>query len=79
MFIVIEIQVNSEGQLAHIVTSYNNLPQAQQQFYTILAAAAVSSVPKHSAVILDQMGVLVARDGFQHPVTTPQIEEEPEE
>lgn len=76
MLIVIELQANNQGQVAHITTTYDNLPQAQQKFFTILAAAAVSNIPKHSAVILDQMGVLIARDGFEH---SPVVESEAEE
>lgn len=66
MYIVIELQTNSEGQIANIVTAYDNLPQAQNKYYTILAAAAISSVPCHSAVILDRSGILIARESFMH-------------
>lgn len=76
MFIVIELQANNEGQVANIVTAYDTLPQAEQKYHTILAAAAVSSVPKHSAVILDPMGVQIMRDGFEHEVVVePPVEE----
>lgn len=74
MFIVMEIQVNAEGQVATLVSTYGTLAQAMNKYYTILAFAVVSTVPKHSAVILDQMGVLLERNGFDHPV-----EPEPEE
>lgn len=66
MYIVIELQANNEGQIANIVTAYDNLPQAQNKYYTILAAASISSVPYHSAVILDRCGVLIMRESFIH-------------
>ena len=77
MFIVMEIQVNAEGQVATLVSTYETLAQAMNKYYTILAFAVVSTVPKHSAVILDQMGVLLERNGFNHPVE-PELEESEE-
>lgn len=68
MFIVMEIQVNAEGQVATLVSTYGTLAEAMNKYYTILAFAVVSSVPRHSAVILDQMGVLLERNGFYHEV-----------
>lgn len=68
MFIVIELQVNAEGQVGNIVTSHVTLPEAQNKFYTVCAFAAISNIPMHSAVILDQMGVLIDRQSFVHPV-----------
>lgn len=67
MYIVIELQTDANGHVANIVTAYDNYPQAQQKFYTICAAAAVSSVPTHSAVILDNMGRRLASECFMHP------------
>lgn len=69
MFIVIELQANTEGQVANIVSSYETLPEARNKFYTILASAAVSDVPTHSAVILDHCGNLIARESFTHLAT----------
>ena len=75
MFIVIELQVNADRQLANIVTPYNTLSEAQNKFYTICAYAAISDIPMHSAVILDASGVLIDRQMFTHSVTpTPEPE-----
>lgn len=68
MFIVMELQVNAEGQVGNIVTTYSTLAEAQNKFYTICAFAAISEVPMHSAVILDQGGVLIDRQTFEHAV-----------
>lgn len=68
MYIVIELQTDSEGHVANIVTAYDDYPQAQQKFYTICAAAAVSSVSVHSAVILDNTGRRLASESFNHDV-----------
>ncbi len=68
MYIVIELQANIEGQVANIVTAYETLAQAQNKYYTILAAATISSIPIHSAAILDHCGNLIANQSFSHPV-----------
>ena len=75
MFIVIELQVNAEGVLGNIVTTYNTLPEAQNKFYTICASASISNIFMHSAVILDRGGVLIDRQTFTHSVApTPEPE-----
>lgn len=52
MFIVIEIQVSIDGTVGNIVTAYDERSKAEQKYHAILSAAAVSGLPKHSAVIL---------------------------
>lgn len=65
-YIVIELQTNAAGQTANLVTAYDNLPQAENKFHTILAAAAVSTVPKHAAVILNEDGLIVKQWCYDH-------------
>lgn len=66
MYIVIELQKNTEGVVSNIVTSYNTLAEAESKFYSILAAAAVSTVPVHSAVIVSEEGFPVANKCYKH-------------
>lgn len=72
-YLVIEIQTNGEGTVGNIVSTYSDRNLAMQKYHTILAAAAVSSLASHAAVILTQEGQLLARDLFRH------AQEEPEE
>jgi hypothetical protein len=65
-YIVIELQTDAAGQTANIVTAYDNQPQAEAKFHTILAAAAVSPVPKHAAVILSEEGLIVRQWCYDH-------------
>lgn len=67
MFIVIEIQVNGD-QVATIVNKYAVRAAADQQYHTILAAAAVSQVQIHSAVILSAEGKELERKSYIHEV-----------
>lgn len=66
MFIVIEIQ--TDGSVATIVNQYATINEAEAKFHQILAAAAVSSVPVHAAVILSNTGSLVRFEYFSHGV-----------
>lgn len=59
-YIVIEIQKAANGTVSTLVTQYNDRHQAEAKYHTILAAAAVSSLPVHGAVILTEMGEMLA-------------------
>jgi len=52
-YIVIELQTNEKGVTGVIPVAYDDLNLARQKYHTILAAAAVSALPIHGAVILD--------------------------
>lgn len=56
-YIVIEMQTTGETTLT-LVNTYDNYPQAEQKYHTVLAAAAVSTVPLHSASMLTERGNL---------------------
>ena len=66
MFIVIEIQATSEESAATINTTYTDYDQACSKYHTILSAAAISTVWKHSAVLLREDGILLARETYTH-------------
>lgn len=66
MFLVVELQTNN-GQMAHIATAYETRGQAESKFHQILAAAAVSEVPVHAAVIIDDHGLLLGSGTYVHP------------
>ena len=64
-YIVIELQTNG-GTTANIVTTYNTREEAESKFHTILAAAAVSNVEIHAAVILAPDGFQIAHEAYTH-------------
>lgn len=53
MYIVLEMQATG-NEVGIITTSYENYNQASSKFHQIMAAAALSKVPTHSAVIIDE-------------------------
>ena len=65
MFTVLEMQT-TDGTTAVLKDVKSDLNTAYQKYHMILAAAAVSDVDIHAAVILDQFGDKVASEYFRH-------------
>lgn len=66
MYIVIELQTASDGSVGNFVWAYQSLAQAEAKYHTVLAAAAVSSLPVHSCVILRNDGLQMAAQSYKH-------------
>ena len=56
MFVVVEVQSNSDGTVGTIVNSYESEQEAASRYHQILASGAISQVYKHSAFILSDDG-----------------------
>ena len=65
MYIVIELQTNN-GQTANIVQTKETKEQAMSAFHSIMAAAAISSVEYHTAIVVDRKGQYIARECYEH-------------
>lgn len=65
-FIVVELQTMQDGTVANIVTAYDNQNAAESAYHTILAAAAISTLPCHAAVILSEEGFPIAHACYKH-------------
>ena len=65
MFIVIELQT-TDGVTANIVTAYENRNEAESKYHQILAAASISKVNTHAAVMLDERGNLEKSEYYLH-------------
>jgi len=77
-FLVIEIQVNDSGAIGNFVWSFDEFNAACSQYHAVLASAAVSSIPVHSAVLLNETGFCVKHESFDHrppEPSEPEIEE----
>lgn len=67
MYFVLEIQINNEtGSI--IPFSFDNLADAEAKYHTILSVAAVSTVPKHSAVLMAENGITLKHESYFHEV-----------
>lgn len=67
MYIVIEIQTSTT--VATLVNAYEDRNQAESKYHQILTAAALSSVPKHSAVLMNDEGQTIKDETYIHEVT----------
>ena len=65
-YIVVELQKNAEGVVSNLVTSFDNLAEAESKYYSILASAAVSKIPVHSAIIVSEEGFPVKHQCYKH-------------
>lgn len=66
MYYVIEIQKTDDTNCAYIVHEKQTLNEAWSQYHTVLAAAAVSNVKKHSAVIFNDTGWSLSNQTYEH-------------
>lgn len=66
MFVVVELQTNTDGTLGNLVYAYANRDEAEQKYHLILAAAAVSSLPVHAAVMLNNDGHSLMHQCYRH-------------
>lgn len=92
MYYIIEIQQYADLSYGHLVHWATTRNAAESKYYTVLAAAAVSELPSHSATLIDSEGTFVMSRCYHHeqpapeettpePVTedtTPEPEPEPE-
>lgn len=71
MYIVQEVQTNSENQISILSYQYETINEADSKFYLILSSAAVSTLPVHSAVLMTNEGVTLAYKFFDRRTNTP--------
>lgn len=65
-FYVHEIQTNANGSTHILTTKCDGIEQSKQKYYTVLAAASVSDVYKHSAVLMDEEGGTLKKETIIH-------------
>ena len=65
MFAVIEIQKNGDV-ATPITTLFENKDQAYNKYHTVLAAAAISDVEEHSAVLISEEGNYMIHGKYIH-------------
>ena len=94
-FYIIEIQrywnvdentgIKTPGEFGHIVHfAYDEDPtkarlKAESKYHEVLAAAAISELPQHSATLLTSDGRAVMNQVYRHEAVQPEVEPEPEE
>ena len=74
-YIVLEIQTYADGNVGTLISSYDDRNAAESKYHTVLAAAAISQIPLHSAVILTNEGYILESRNYTY--TAPEPEPEP--
>ena len=67
MFVVIEIQKNGEN-ASPITNLYTDKEAAYSKYHTILAAAAISEIQEHSAILVSEEGNYVLHEKFRNRI-----------
>ena len=85
-FYIIEIQQYTNGEFGHIVHfAYDENAttarlKAESKYHEVLASAAISELPQHSATLLTSDGRAIMNQCYKHVVEpTPEPTPEPEE
>lgn len=65
-YLVIEIQKFANGSMSTPAYAYDNLNSAEAKYYSILAAAAVSSLPVHSCILMSEEGFPLRHECYKH-------------
>lgn len=74
-YLVIEIQKNADGTVGNLVFSFDELNVAQSKYHSVLSAAAVSGLPSHAAVLMDEAGFYLDHGFFANDKPNPEEEE----
>lgn len=65
-YLVIEIQTNADGKIGILTFSYDDRLEAESKYHAVLAAAAISALPMHTCDLIQEDGVLLARQCYVH-------------
>ena len=74
-YLVMEIQKFDTGAVSTPTWAYDNENPAWSKYHSVLSAAAVSTLPVHSAVIMNESGFCIEHKCFEHAQPEPEPEE----
>ena len=67
MYIILEMQTSKSGTALAPAATRDDWQQAESEFHRLCSLAAVSSVPLHTIVMLDERGERLAAQFYEHP------------
>lgn len=73
-YIVLEMQTHADGQVGTLLTAYDDKATAESAYYMVLAAAVLSSLAMHAAVLMMNDGTVLMKASYEHtqvPTPTP--------
>ena len=65
-YLVIEIQKFEDDKMSTPTYAYDNLNSAESKYHSILSSAAISALPIHSAVLMNETGFCIDHKSFSH-------------
>lgn len=65
-YLVTEIQVYDDGKTQAPTWAYDDENSAKAKYHQVLAAAAISSLPEHSAILYTSKGFCINGECFEH-------------
>lgn len=81
-YYVIEIQQYATGEYGHLVHfAYDEDPdkarlKGESKYHEVLAAAAVSELPSHAAILMTAEGFPIYHQCYKHPAASDAVEDE---
>ena len=75
MYIVLETQTYIDGTVGTLINTYTDTNEAESNYHRVLMAAAISTVPIHTAFMLTDSGQIIKSESYKHEIKS----EEPEE
>lgn len=65
-YVVIEIQTNADDTVGTLINTYDNRNEAESAYHRVLSAAALSSLPVHSAILATTDGCVLESRYYSH-------------
>ena len=78
MYIIFEIQTNTDGTIGTLVNTAETRNQAESIYHQVLASAALSNLPRHACVLMTNEGFQLMSQCYHHEATANPAPEEPE-
>ena len=75
-YLVMEIQKFENETMSTPTFAYDTLNAAEAKYHSILAGAAVSKLPVHSAALLNETGYCIEHKSYDHREPEPEVEAE---
>ena len=65
-YLVVELQTFESGAMTSPAYAYDTQLEAEAKYHAILSSAAVSKLPTHAAVLLQNDGIVLASKCYTH-------------
>ena len=70
-YYVVEIQKMADGTFAHLVHEAETRNAAESTYHQVLAAAAISNLPQHSAILFTDAGFPLMHQSYSNDYVPP--------